>query len=69
MIIKSDDESYSTKTVYYSTSLSWKQIILIMNTSVSWHSADQFDWFNLQTSHVAENASLSEENNEIVAKV
>lgn len=25
--------------------------------------------FNLQTSHVAENASLSEENNEIVAKV
>ena len=25
--------------------------------------------FNLQTSHVAENASLSEENNQIVAKV
>ena len=25
--------------------------------------------FNLQMSHVAENASLSEENNEIVAKV
>ena len=71
MIIKSDDESYSNNTFYYSTSLSWKQIILIIYTNVMVFVLQQtsLSGFNLQTLHMAENASFSEENNKIVAKV
>ena len=73
MIIKSDNESYSNNTVYYSTSLSWKQMILIINTNdclmVFVLQQTSLTGFNLQTSHMAENASFSKKNNKIVAKV